>query len=115
AAIDFVKSYLRSEMQVFEFGSGGSTLFFAQQCKSVTSVEDNAHWCEIVAARLARRGIENANVRYLPVAFTGEEEFLASEYLKAVRQSIFDVSVVDGAEWRANVRPHCVRAAGDAV
>src|SRR5207253_3435163 len=61
AAIDFLQSYLRSEMQVFEFGSGGSTLFFAQQCKSVTSVEDNAHWCEIVAARLARRGIENVN------------------------------------------------------
>src|SRR5207248_5255473 len=60
AAIDFLKSYLRNEMQVFEFGSGGSTLFFAQYCKSVASVEDNAHWCEIVAAKLARRGIENA-------------------------------------------------------
>ena len=102
-------------MQVFEFGSGGSTLFFAQQCKSVTSVEDNAHWCEIVAARLARRGIENANVRYLPVAFTGEEEFLASEYLKAVRQSIFDVIVVDGTEWTANVRPNCFRAAEEQI
>src|SRR5204862_8185927 len=76
AAIDFLKSYLRSEMQVFAFGSGGSTLFFAQHCKSVASVEDNAHWCEIGAARLARRGIENVNLRYVPAAYTGEEEFL---------------------------------------
>jgi len=115
AAIDFLKSYLRNEMQVFEFGSGGSTLFFAQHCKSVTSVEDNAHWCEIVAAKLARRGIENADVRYQPVAFTREEEFVASDYLKAVRQSIVDVIVVDGTEWTANVRPICFRAAEEQI
>src|SRR5947207_2879388 len=42
AAIDFLKSYLGNEMQVFEFGSGGSTLFFAQHCKSVASVQANA-------------------------------------------------------------------------
>ena len=59
AAIDFLEKYLRLEMRVFEFGSGGSTLFFAQRCKSVTGVEDNAHWCEIVAAKIARLGIKN--------------------------------------------------------
>src|SRR5260370_127790 len=115
AAIDFLNTYLDKKMRAFEFGSGGSTLFFAQHCKSVTGVEDNAHWCEIVAARLARRGIENANVRYLPVVFTSEQEFVASDYLKAVRQSIVDVIVVDGTEWTANVRPICFRAAEEQI
>jgi predicted O-methyltransferase YrrM len=115
AAIDFLKRHLRKEMQVFEFGSGGSTLFFAQRCKSVTSVEDNARWCEIVAARLARRGIKNVDVCYLPVVFTSEQAFAASDYLKAVRQSAVDVIVVDGTDWTCNVRPICFRAAEEQI
>jgi predicted O-methyltransferase YrrM len=111
AVIDFLKSYLRTEMRVFEFGSGGSTLFFAQHSKSVTSVEDNAHWCELVAVKLARRRIKNVDLRYVPVAFTNEQEFMASDYLNAVRQSVIDVIVVDGTEWTANVRPICFHAA----
>ena len=115
AAIDFLKRYLRPEMQVFEFGSGGSTLFFAQHCKTVISVEDNAHWCEIVAAKLASRGIENVDLRHVPVAFTNEQEFAASDYLKAVRQSVVDVIVVDGTEWTSNIRPICFHAAEEQV
>jgi precorrin-6B methylase 2 len=111
AAIDFLEKYLRLEMRVFEFGSGGSTLFFAQRCKSVTGVEDNAHWCEIVAAKIARIGIKNVDLRHVPVAFTTEEAFAASEYLQAVRQSTFNVIIVDGTEWTANVRPICFHAA----
>ena len=111
AAIDFLNTYLDREMRAFEFGSGGSTLFFAQYCKSVTGVEDNAHWREIVAARLARRGVRNVDLRHVPVAFITEEAFAASDYLQAVRQSVFDVIVVDGSEWTDNVRPICFRAA----
>src|SRR4030095_1446538 len=48
-AIEFLENYLQNETRVFEFGSGGSTLFFAQRAQSVVAVEDNAHWCELVA------------------------------------------------------------------
>ena len=115
AAIDFLEKYLRPDARVFEFGSGGSTLFFARRAKSVTSVEDNAHWCELVAEKIAGRGIENVDLRHVPVAFTTEEAFETSEYLQAVRQSRFDVIIVDGAEWTANVRPICFRAAQDQI
>jgi predicted O-methyltransferase YrrM len=115
AAIDFLKHYLRREMRVFEFGSGGSTLFLAQRCKSVTSVEDNAHWREIVAAKVTRRGVKNVDLRHVPVAFTTEEAFAASDYLQAVRQSVFDVIVVDGTEWTSNIRPICFRAAEEQI
>jgi Methyltransferase domain len=111
AAIDFLEEYLRQERRVFEFGSGGSTLFFARRSKSVISVEDNAHWCEIVAGKIARRGIRNVDLRHLPVEFTTEEAFAGSDYLQAVRQSLFDIIVVDGTEWTANVRPICFHAA----
>ena|SRR6266404_1134607 len=111
AAIDFLEKYLRPETRVFEFGSGGSTLFFALRCKSVRGVEDDAHWCEIVSEKIARLGIKNVDLRHVPVAFTTEEAFAASEYLQAVRQSTFNVIIVDGTEWTANIRPICFHAA----
>ena len=110
-AIDFLENYLRKETRVFEFGSGGSTLFFAQRAKSVTSVEDNAHWCELVAEKLAACRIENVDLRHVPVTFTTEEAFAASDYLNAVRQSAFDTIIVDGTEWALRARPICFRAA----
>jgi SAM-dependent methyltransferase len=110
-AIDFLESFLTKEKRVFEFGSGGSTLFFAQRSKSVIAIEDNAHWCELVAAKLAARGIRNADLRHLPVAFTNGEAFASSEYVNAVRESTFDVIIVDGSEWTLNARPICFHAA----
>lgn len=114
-AVDFLENYLNKETRVFEFGSGGSTLFFAQRSKSVTAVEDNAHWCQLVSAKLAARGIKNADLRHIPVAFTTEETFAASNYLNAVRQSTFDVIIVDGTEWTSNVRPICFHAAEEQI
>lgn len=110
-AIDFLENYLQKEMRVFEFGSGGSTLFFAQRSKFVTAVEDNAHWCELVAQKIAACRIQNVDLRYVPVTFTTEQAFESSDYLNAVRESKFDVIIVDGSEWTLDVRPICFRAA----
>src|SRR5580765_7923492 len=54
AAIDFLECFLESHMKVCEYGSGGSTVFFAQRVKSVFSIEDNTQWFELVCARLER-------------------------------------------------------------
>ena len=114
-AIDLLEKFLRREMRVFEFGSGGSTLFFAQRTKSVSAVEDNAHWCDLVATKLAARGIDNVDLRHVPVAFTTDNAFASSEYLNAVRQSTFDIIIVDGTEWTMNARPICFHAAENQV
>ena len=42
--IDFFTERLSKEFNVFEFGSGNSTLFFAKRVKEVTSVEHNIEW-----------------------------------------------------------------------
>src|SRR5208283_402812 len=39
SAIDFLESYVKPSMRVFEYGSGGSTIFFARRAKSVDSIE----------------------------------------------------------------------------
>jgi hypothetical protein len=57
-AIDFLSDYLRPDMHVFEYGSGGSTLFFMRRVMHITSIEPHAVWYENV-----RKAVEdNANV-----------------------------------------------------
>ena len=42
--IDFISERLNKDFSIFEFGSGNSTLFFAERVKNVTTVEHNADW-----------------------------------------------------------------------
>ncbi len=46
--IDFLTPRLSKEITVFEFGSGNSTLFFAERVKKVISIEHNKDWYQIV-------------------------------------------------------------------
>src|SRR5678816_686272 len=62
AAIDFLDDFLRSDMNVCEYGSGGSTLFFAGRVRSVVSIEDNANWHQLVSERLRLRSIQNVRL-----------------------------------------------------
>lgn len=43
-AIDYLVSLLQPDMTVFEYGSGGSTLFFSQRVKRVISIEHDIDW-----------------------------------------------------------------------
>ncbi len=49
AAIRYLKGILSPSMRVWEFGSGGSTLFFANRVSEVVSVEHNPEWYHRVA------------------------------------------------------------------
>ena len=48
-AIDYLNAHLRPEMSVFEFGCGGSTIYFAERCRVVTTVENRPNWYGQVA------------------------------------------------------------------
>ena len=50
-AMRWLTSYLRPSMSVFEWGSGGSTLFFAQRVARVVSVEYDTAWSAAVTTR----------------------------------------------------------------
>ncbi|MDX2082869.1 MAG: hypothetical protein SFV53_02655 [Rickettsiales bacterium] len=51
-AIDFLKNNLNKNQQVFEFGCGASTLFFANKVKKVVGIETNFRWFEIIQSKL---------------------------------------------------------------
>lgn len=117
-AIDWLQSYLEPEMQVFEWGSGGSTLFFSSRVGSVTSVEHDPTWHSIVLHQLQRRDIQNAHLvlcepergQTLPEAYTSTDErykgLSFQRYVEAIDiypDVTFDLVVVDG-----RARPGCM-------
>lgn len=115
AAIDFLESFLKSDMSVCEYGSGGSTLFFAKRVKSVFSIEDNPKWFELVSKRLKEQEIKNVELKLFPFDFKNPTGFENSEYLNAMPDQRFDVIVIDGSEEWTQVRPVCFEKAQDRV
>ncbi len=107
-AIRFLKRFLQPKMQVFEYGSGGSTVFFASRCERIVSVEDDADWARRVRHRLG--AAQNVNliftaaptIRYRSDGQPFEEgDFTASSYVRAIDGMNSDGVLIDGSEdWR---------------
>lgn len=104
-AIRFLARHLRPDMKVFEYGSGGSTVFFANRCQSVISVEDDALWAQRVRERL--NGAKNvglifsatAQIQYDSNGLPFESADLgASDYVHAFDDVAPDVVLIDGSE-----------------
>lgn len=62
SAIDFLDGVLNKNMRVFEYGSGGSTIFFARRCGEVHSVEHDRDWFNSVQAELHRKKYYNCRL-----------------------------------------------------
>jgi hypothetical protein len=70
-ATNWLEHYLKPHMQVFEYGSGGSTIFFAERVAEVFSIEHDQKWHTLVSRALARRGITNCTYQLhepIPIA-----------------------------------------------
>jgi hypothetical protein len=60
-AENWLQLYLKPHMKVFEYGSGGSTIFFAERVAEVCTVEHDKKWHRLVSRALAQRGITNCS------------------------------------------------------
>jgi hypothetical protein len=104
-AIQFLEKNLHSGDRVFEWGSGGSTVWLIEQGARVTSVEDNTTWVEKV-----RSSCPQADIRSIPGAATGaiksdwggsidDSRPFYDDYVAAIDEfpdDSFDVVIVDG-------------------
>lgn len=104
-AISYLENLLTPDMNVLEFGAGGSTLWFAERVKSVMAFEDNFDWGGIVKKQAP------ANVR----VFTTKGRDLLID-----SPQVFDLLLIDGepveqrAEW-LKVAPRLVKPGGYVV
>ncbi len=59
--VEFLESWLKPGHQGFEWGSGRSTIWFAERIGSLVSVEHNPDWYGQVSAELKRKGLKNVD------------------------------------------------------
>lgn len=57
-AIEYLEKNLNSNHDIFEFGLGSSSLFFAKRVKSVMSLETNPKWLKIIKSKVFTNNIE---------------------------------------------------------
>ena len=122
--IEWLESSLRSEMHVFEYGSGGSTLFLAERVAQVVSIEHDEGFYAFMAKQLQHEGMSNCTYTlstpepmesggvppYGCTGFTSEWPAHGTMNFEAYVKTIdaypdrsFDLVTVDG-----RARPSCV-------
>lgn len=89
AFIAFIEQRLHQGLNIFEFGAGSSTQWFAKRVKSVTSVEHDKQWFNNIKAIAA----DNINIHFQTLEYGGEYSHFAQRCNK-----LFDVIMVDGRD-----------------
>ncbi len=99
--IDFIKERINKTQNIFEYGSGNSTIFYAERAGSVTSVEHDKNWFD----RVKNTSPSNAEMIYCELQRDGEYAKKASLLNKK-----FDIIIVDGRD-----RVRCCKYSLDAL
>lgn len=86
-AVEFLTERLNNTMKVFEFGSGNSTLFFADRVSQIISVEHSKDWY----SKISKQSPQNSKIIYTKAV--DSLEYLNA--LKKIKQK-FDIIIVDG-------------------
>lgn len=60
-AIEFLRTACNSNSKVFEYGGGGSTLFFTGLAKEVVTIEHDKEWFKILSDVVKKKSISNWN------------------------------------------------------
>ena len=81
----FLEPRIRKSFQVFEYGSGNSTRWYASRVDRISAVEHDKEWIKIVSTLIP------SNARVIPAE-------LGDEYVQAVGQEkkLYNIIVVDG-------------------
>jgi len=90
----FLKPRIKSHFEVFEYGSGNSTRWYAARVKQITAVEHDSEWIKLIRPKLPA----NAAVIERP---------LGDSYIQAVKEGFYHIVIVDG---RNRVKCACFAA-----
>ena len=87
--IAFLEVFLHSEMKVFEYGAGNSTLYYSQKVAKVFSAETRKEWFDFVSTNKTKENIE--------IKLCNNLEFFSNE-IENFSEKKFDVIVVDSRD-----------------
>ena len=97
---------------IFEYGTGGSTIRFAKIAKRICCVEDDAEWGKLVLDRVQAQCLSNVMLNICPFDFRKPVGFEESDYLNELtvhQDATFDVIIIDGQDWTFQERLTCFR------
>ena len=103
-AVRFLDNNLGSEMKLFEWGSGRSTLWFSERVKKVVSIEYHEGWSHKVKKMIEDKGAQNVDLRYIPLDHpikdpTPKHYDPIPKYVSEIfkfDKGYFDVIIIDG-------------------
>lgn len=124
--ISFLEKYLRNDMQVFEWGSGNSTVFLSQRVNHVISIEHNKEWYYKIIELIQKSKIANVDYKLIepteiskfdaeldfmnPSHYYSKDQEYSTKRFKEYVLSIdnypdksFDLIIIDG-----RARPSCL-------
>lgn len=132
AAIRFLGKILTKDTCVFEYGVGGSTVFFARRARHVYSIEHDRIWAQKVIEAIESRGLRNCQVRLIeptsddfprgkdpsdPDAYVSSDATFVGKSFKNYATAVdeypdgyFDLILLDG-----RARPSCFKHAASKV
>ena len=87
--IDFIKERINKTQHIFEYGSGNSTIFYAERAATVTSVEHDKGWFDKV------KGTSPANAEMIFCELERDGEYAKKAALLGKK---FDIIIVDGRD-----------------
>jgi len=124
-AIDYIKDKISREDKVFEYGGGGSTLFFLNHALSTVTVEHDEKWFSLLKERILLKKYENWTGIHEPATdigsgagldianpadyYSDDENFKNCNFrnyalaINAYPDEFFDWVIVDG-----RARPSCI-------
>jgi hypothetical protein len=122
--IDFLKENLTAESKVFEFGGGGSTLFFLDRAKEVVTVEHNKEWFDIIESHIQNKtswtpifvepekcsDFDSTQFSNPDAYYSSDKDYVNKSFknyassIDTFSDNYFDVVLVDG-----RVRPSCMK------
>ncbi|MDB5273744.1 MAG: FkbM family methyltransferase [Chitinophagaceae bacterium] len=98
--VHFLNKRLQKNFDMFEYGSGNSTFWYAERLKSVDAVEHHYQWFQYVDSQKPN----NVQLNYVPLDYNGK-------YCRTVHlsQKPYDIIIVDGRD-RNNCMTEAVKA-----
>ncbi|WBL41307.1 hypothetical protein PBT90_11120 [Algoriphagus halophytocola] len=120
-SLKFLEKRINKEMKVFEYGSGGSTIYFSRKVKQVISIEHNQEWYSSLKIKLKELGINNVKLDLISPEKINSlaskaiksqsspiwENYDFTKYVNSINSyenSYFDLIVIDG-----RVRIECLK------
>jgi len=124
---NFLREKLKSDVNVFEFGSGGSSLFFLKYSNKVVSVEHDKKWFDLVMNTINQKNLSGweghfiepeqlKNISHVRLDasdpdhfYTTDKDFLNftfknyASYIDNFPDNYFDIILIDGRS-----RPSCI-------